>query len=386
MTAAIERPPPEHRHLALFVLALGVGLVVTVGVAVVLIALGKRHALEARRRERSEKVDLGPVVQVARTLPGPATREVRLTADVRGFYQTTMYAKISGYVREVRVDKGDRVKRGQILGVVESPETDEALAAAEYTDVLRRKVHRRTDLLAPDVLAEQDLDVAASDLGVSGAAVKGARAMKRYEVLQAPFDGVVTARYVDPGALMPAATGGTQADLPFVDVDRTDVVRVVVYPSQDLASFIRVGDPALVWQNERPALRVPSTVARTSAALDARTRTMLVEIDVDNRAAGILPGTFASVELHVATTPSPIVPVEALVVRGGKNMIAKVEADHVHLAEIDVGTTDGRTLHVLRGIAPGEMVALDLPVDVPDGAVVQPQERSPAAPGTRGPR
>jgi membrane fusion protein (multidrug efflux system) len=374
-------PPGEHPRLGLVVLLFGIGLVAVAVVAVIGTALGKRHALRQEGKSRTEQLDRGPVVRVGRAEPSPATRDVHLTADVRGFYQTTLYAKISGYVRDVRVDKGDRVSSGQILGSVESPETDEAVASAEYTEILRRKVHRRTNLLAPDVLAEQDLDTANADLGVSNANVKGAVALKRYEVLRAPFNGVVTARYVDPGALLPAATGGTESALPFVDVERTDVLRIFVYVSQDVAVFVHEGDSAVVWQNEHPSLRVPATVARTSGGLDPRTRTMIVEVDLDNAGIGLLPGTFANVDLKVAATPLPTVPVEALVVRGGKNMLARIEANRVHLVEIDVGLTNGKTLQVLRGIGPGDQVALDLPVDVSDGAQVQPQEKKPEAKG-----
>jgi hypothetical protein len=107
---------------------------------------------------------------------------------------------------------------------------------------------------------------------------------------------------------------------------------------------------------------------------------MLVEVDLDNRGVGMLPGTFANVDLKVTAAPLPTVPVEALIVRGGKNMVARIESRRVHLTEIDVGVTNGRRLQVLRGVAPGDEVALDLPVDVPDDAPVQPQE----APESRG--
>jgi len=377
-----EAQPGDNRRLAILVLVFGIVLLAAAAAAVVAIGLGKRDALRAESERRNTAADKGPVVQVARVALSPSTREVRFTADVRGFFQTTMYAKISGYVRDVRVDKGERVTRGQILGSVESPETDEAVASAEFTESLRRKVQRRTHLLAPDILAEQDLDTATSDLGVSNSNVKSALAMKRYEVIRAPFDGVVTARYVDPGALMPAATGGTESALPFVDVEMIDTLRIDAYVTQEVAQFVRVGDAATVWQNERPTVRVSASVARTSGGLDPRTRTMLVEVDVDNRGVGILPGTFANVDLRVTAMPIATVPVEALVVRAGKNMVARVEHNRVHLAEVDVGQTNGRTLQVLRGLALGDHVALDLPLDVADGAPIQAEEKEPQGPGS----
>jgi membrane fusion protein, multidrug efflux system len=146
--------PPERRRLGAVVGALGVALVAAAMLAVLGIALGKRHALQVQVKLRSERVDKGPIVHVTRAEAGPATRQVQLTADVRGYFQTTMYAKISGYLKDIRVDKGDRVSQGQILGTVESPETDQALASAEYTALLQKKLQHRADVLAPDVLPQ----------------------------------------------------------------------------------------------------------------------------------------------------------------------------------------------------------------------------------------
>jgi RND family efflux transporter MFP subunit len=372
-------PPERERHLARIIFVIGLLLVVTSVLAVLGIVVGKRHALRTEEQARSAEVDKGPVVMVARATLAPPTRSVVLTGDVRGYFQTTLYAKVSGYVRDVLVDKGDRVHTGQILGTVESPETDQALVAAQASAALRQKLARRAQELAPNVVAEQDLETANSNFDVSKAGVLGAQALKQYEIIRAPFDGVVTARYVDPGALMPAATGGTQSALPFVDVGVLDTLRIDVYVSQDIASFVKPGDPVTLWQDQRPELRVPATVTRLAGALDPRTRTMLVEIQLDNREYGLLPGTFASVELHVDAPPRPTVPQEALIVRGGKNLVAKVVDGHAHLAEVEPGRTNGKTLEILRGVAAGDVVALDLPVDLSDGAAVQAQEKETSA-------
>jgi RND family efflux transporter MFP subunit len=353
----------------------GTALVVVSFLAVLGLWLGKRRALEREAARRGEEVDRGPVVTVARAEAGPATRALSLTADVRGLYQTTLYAKVSGYVRDIRVDKGDRVKKGDALGSVESPETDQALEGAIASAILQRKLAARARVLAPDIVPQQDLETATSNLDVSSASLVGARALQRYEIIRAPFDGVVTARYVDPGALLPAATGGTQAALPFVDVGTTDILRVDAFVGQDVAPFVHPGDPVVVWQDERPDVRVPTSITRTAGALDPRTRTMLVEVEMDNRAYGLLPGTFAHFDLRVTAPPLPTVPAEALVVRGGRNLVGRVEGERVHLVPIEPGPTNGKTLEVRTGIREGDVVALDLPVDVADGAALQPVEK-----------
>jgi membrane fusion protein, multidrug efflux system len=374
-TEAQPRDPDAARRLGKVVFALAVCLLAASILGIVGIALGKRHSRREQAAAKSREVDRGPVVLVARAEPGKPHREVTLTADVRGFFQTTVYAKVSGYVREVRVDKGDRVQEGQILGVIWSPETDQALEAAEANASLQQKLARRAQLLSPNLVAIQEAETARSNQQVSTANVASARAVKQYEVLRAPFDGVVTARYVDPGALMPSATGGTQSAMPFVDVGVTDTLRIDGYVGQDVASFVHEGDPTEVWQDERPDVRVHTAVTRTSGALDPRTRTMLVEVQLDNRAYGFLPGTFANLTLKVDAPSSPTVPAEALVVRNGKNLVAKIEHDRVRLVPIDPGRTNGSTLEIRSGVAPGDVVALDLPVELPDGAAVQPVEK-----------
>jgi multidrug efflux pump subunit AcrA (membrane-fusion protein) len=172
---------------------------------------------------------------------------------------------------------------------------------------------------------------------------------------------------------VPAATGTTQSALPIVDVVRIDTVRVFVYVGQDVAPFVSTGDPATIWQDELPTRRIPAAVKFVSGALDPRTRTMQVEIDLDNRPWHVLPGTFVHVELHVTQDPpSPFVPDEAILIRDGRTAVGRIDGDRVHFVPVDVGYNDGRRVRVLRGLSGGETVAVDLPVEVRESDVVQP--------------
>jgi multidrug efflux pump subunit AcrA (membrane-fusion protein) len=181
----------------------------------------------------------------------------------------------------------------------------------------------------------------------------------------------VTARYVDPGALVPAATESTQASLPIVDVASVDTLRIFVYLGQDVAPFVHAGDAVDVWQDELPDRRIPAKVTYTAGALDPRTRTMQVEVDLDNRDVGMLPGTFARVGVHVTEPKSPLISSEALVIRDGKTMVAEVHDGKAHYAEIGLGYNDGRDVRVLRGLSGGETIGVDVPVEVNEGAAVQ---------------
>jgi multidrug efflux pump subunit AcrA (membrane-fusion protein) len=143
-----------------------------------------------------------------------------------------------------------------------------------------------------------------------------------------------------------------------------------------VAPFVKAHDPATVWQDEMPARKIATEVTFVSGALDPRTRTMQVEIDLDNRPWHLQPGTYLHVELHVTQDPaSPFVPDEAIVIRDGKTAIAKVDGDRVHFVPVELGYNDGRRVRVLQGLSGGEAVAVDLPVEVQEGNVVQPTEQ-----------
>jgi membrane fusion protein, multidrug efflux system len=377
MTAHAEHPPlrepgrvsPRARKA---VLASVVVLLIVSTLAVVALHLRRRGLASRQRRTLEAARALGPRLSVARVRTTPTQRTITLPGDVRAFDQSTRYAKVSGYVREVLVQRGQRVKRGQVLAAIESPETQRDVATAAHDAAIARINARRANRLEPSgVVTAQDRDNAVAQELVAQSTLARARDVFDYTLVRAPFDGIVTARYVDPGALLPAATGGTSGALPIVDVANPDRLRVFVYVGQDAASFVKEGDQATVWQYERPDRRIEASVTYTAGALDPRTRTMQVEIDVDNRPWGMLPGTFARVELQVAEPPVPLLPDEALIIRDGRTMAAVVEAGRVRYVRVELGYNDGSTVRVLRGLSGGEAVGLDVPVGLQDGDAVQ---------------
>jgi RND family efflux transporter MFP subunit len=220
----------------------------------------------------------------------------------------------------------------------------------------------------------QDRDNAVAAKRIAEASLARAAAVHDYTTIRAPYDGVVTARYVDPGALVPAATGATTGALPIVDVADVDHLRVFSYLGQDVAPFVHKGDEATVWQDELPTRRIAAKVTFTTGALDPRTRTMQVEVDLDNRELGVLPGTFAHVDFRVGEAPSPLIPDEAIVIRNGQTMVATIADGRAHYVPVDLGYNDGRNVRVLRGLQGGETVGLDVPVEVQEGGRVQPVE------------
>jgi RND family efflux transporter MFP subunit len=372
MTAGVTEHPGGGQGAKHLTTLAGVVLVLGAALIVVLVLWHKHHAAGAERSRLEQERDKGERVTVARVESTPGVRTITLPGDVRGYNQTTLYAKVSGYVAEMRVERGQRVRHGQILARILSPENQRDVAEARHDFELARVNAQRYERLAPSgVVSAQDRDNAVTQAQVSRAALSRAQDLLDYTVVRAPFDGIVSARYVDPGALVPAATAGTQTALPIADVADVSVVRVFIYVGQDAAPFVHVGDDVVVWQDELPERRIPAKVSYFTGALDPRSRAMQVEIDIPNEKWNLLPGTFTHVELKTAEPPSPLLPDDAIVVRQGKTQVVLVEGGKAHYVDVDLGYNDGSKVRVLRGLKGGETVGTSVPVEVQDGAPIQ---------------
>jgi RND family efflux transporter MFP subunit len=363
--------PPRFRRIGLVLLV----AIVVGALAVVLLHArdGKRLREEADRRDQA--VGKGVHVAVTSVRAGGGAREIKLPGEARAFYQSTVYAKIAGYVKSMKVDKGDSVRRGQILAVLQSPELDQQVAAAKSDVIIKRRTFERYgNLVGKDYVSRQDYETVRAQYEVSQATLRQTRAMQTYKILRAPFEGTVTARYVDEGALIPAATGATASALPIVDVADARKLRISLFVQQDVAPFIRVGDPATVVQDQRPDLLTTGTVSRLSEAVDVRTRSMLTEIWLDN-SHDVYPGTFVHVTLRLHAPAPATVPSTALLLRSDRMVVALVEDSQVKFVPVTTGVDDGRIVQILSGLRPGQLVAISLPTEVSDGARIQAYQR-----------
>jgi RND family efflux transporter MFP subunit len=337
-----------------------------------------RHRREASERARLARVAAaGPEVRVARVQSGSGEREVSLPADVRAFWQTTIFAKVTGYLQDLHVDKGDRVRKGDVIARISSPETDQQVRQARSRLENRRRIAARTRPLAANgAVSTEELEQANTDLKVAEAELRRVLALQEYEVLRAPFDGIVTARYVDPGALL----SGSGTGQPVIDLADPTRTRLQVYVGQDLAPFVRRGDPGEITVDQHPDLRVGATVQRIADALDPRTRSMLVELWPDEGTSfRLVPGMFVHANLRVQVPSLPSVPAEALVARGERLQVAQVVDGRLHFVDVEPGLNDGKTVQIRRGLETGEVVALSPPSDLGEGAPVRPvAARAPA--------
>jgi RND family efflux transporter MFP subunit len=335
--------------------------------------LSRNHTEATAREARANAVDRGPRVEVVAAAQGPSERKVTLLADVRANSAATLYAKVSGYVKSVHVDRGDRVQAGQVVAVLESPEIDQQYAAA-VTDLehKRRNLARSQDLFAKGNTTQVAMLQFETDARVAEANVKGLETMKGYQTIRAPFSGRVTARFVDPGALITNAQTNMVSALPIVTISDDSRLRVYCYVQQQDVPFINVGDTADIIDASNPERRMQAKVSRMTGELETRTRTMQIEINIDNTEGFLVAGSFANVVLHIPIKSYPQIPVSGLLVRGSDNFVAMVENDTLRYKLIRVASTDGNTVTVAEGLRQGDRIAVNLPDEMTDGAKVQP--------------
>jgi membrane fusion protein (multidrug efflux system) len=344
------------------------------GVGVASLVLTQQSNIAAERTGLQEIQARGPRVEVTTASAGAAEREIRLFSDVRPYKEVTLYAKVSGYLKTLNADKGTVVKQGQLIAEVASPETDAQYASAT-ADLANKKTlaERASRLYQIGGTARVDADQAQTNYEIAQALVNQLETLKSYERLMAPFDGRVTARYADPGALVQNATSSQTSALPVVTISDTSRLRVDSYLQQQDAPYVHIGDVAEVIDAANPSRRLMAHVSRTSGTLDPRTRTLLVEIDVPNGTDFFVGGSFAYVMLHLQVAPQPQIPVNALVMRDNKQYVAVPDGnDIVHFREVEVGETQGGVVSVATGIKTGEKVAVNVPDDISDGSHIQP--------------
>jgi RND family efflux transporter MFP subunit len=312
-------------------------------------------------------------VQIATVTAGPDERQITLLGDTRPYLTATLYSKIGGYLRAIHVDRGDVVTSGQVLAEVDSAETD-SLYTSALTDLenKRRNAGRAHDLVAHGSMSVQAADQADTDFRMAAAHVAQVTTLKSYEVMRAPFGGRVTARFVDPGALVTNAATNQTSSQPVLTLADDSRLRVDVYVEQRDVPFIHVGDAAEVSDAADRTRTTKGVVARSAGQLDPRTRTLFVELELDNSDHFLVAGSFAYVTLHVKLRSYPEVPASALLTRGNSAFVAVVGKDGtVHLQPVSVARTDGDRVLLAEGVQVGEGVALNLPDEVADGGRVQ---------------
>ena len=367
LRTSIAEAPPRLRKVACWVLSLGAVLITVLVVMKSVSRSREEHRLE-------EEAKAGPHVRVVSVKKTPGDHTVSVMGEALPYATVTLYAKVSGYLRDVTVDKGDVVKKNQILAKIESPETDEQFQGA-YSDAKNKKAiaNRMRVLLKKQLVSPQEAETAFTDSEIAQSKFGSAGTLKGYELIRAPFDGTVTARFADPGALVQNAANASTGALPIVTVSQIDELRVYLYLDQRDATFVTVGSPVKVTVSERPGFEVEARISRLSGELDPKTRMLLTEVDLDNKKGEFVAGSFVQVTVQVHTPTLLEVPVEALVEQQGKTMLAVVTPDDtIHFQEVKVSNNDGQSVSLLSGVDAGQKVAMNLGTTLQEGAHIRP--------------
>ncbi|MGA7618558.1 MAG: efflux RND transporter periplasmic adaptor subunit [Candidatus Binatus sp.] len=367
-------PTPGKAFFAGWVAAIVVALVATAG-----LVLARELWIGRQTSALEHENEAGPHVLVSDVSLAPPTRDLKLPATIRGFDETDVYAKVPGYLKEIKVDKGDRIHKGQLLAVLTSPELDQQVATARANYNLALITDKRNQILVhQSVIPQQTADESHFTMLQDKAILEQDIATQAYEMITAPFDGIVTARYIDPGHLVPAnTTPGTPGAGAIISISRMAPLRVFAYVPQNIAPFVRDGDPATITAAGYPGQKFTGSITRHPDALSPDTRTMLVEVDLANENQALYPGMYATAEFTVKMgTGSPMVPDDALVFRNGKVYVPVVRNNQLHLAEVTLGYDNGQTVEVISGINQTDKVAVNVGQAARDGENVQPVQNT----------
>lgn len=345
--------------------------------------------------ERYTAANAAPTVDLVAPKRQGAGKEIVLPGNMQAFTLAPIYARTSGYVRSWTHDIGSHVKQGELLAVIETPELDQQLAQAKAdlesakTNASIAKVtsDRYQDLVSSNAVSQQDTDNAVSVTQQRNAAVQSAEANVRrlqelvgFERIIAPFDGVITARNLDVGQLI-TATGSTVTAGAGTNVvsrqvfDLSDIrkMRVFVNVPQMYTPDAVVGMTASLTLPQYPGKTFTGKLVRTASAVDPGTRTLLVEVDVDNKTGELLPGSYTEVHLKSnGEIPVLLIPVTALILNADGQQVATVDAQNkVHMVQVTTGRDFGANVEVLSGLREDQKVVSNPQDSLAEGDVIR---------------
>jgi RND family efflux transporter MFP subunit len=385
--------------------ALGAIVLVVALIAVYVIATLPRVAQRKRLEAAAQRAaDSPPRVSVVKAHREAGSTERVLPGNAQAYRETGLYARTTGYLREWKADIGDKVTAGQLIATIDAPDLDDQLAQAEANLEQARatlKLNEANAALAEKTMARylalekqnvgaiaqlqideqqatvltsnESVKAAQASIGVNEATVRMYQDLQKFEKIIAPFAGVITARNVDPGALVTADNPSAAREL--FHLMQMDPLRVFVDVPQTYATGIKEGESADVYRPEQPGRLFHGKVSRTANALDQNTRTLLTQIDVPNPEAALRPGMYLMVKfIAEREAPSVIVPSAALVVTvHGKINVPVVDAENkVHYRQVELGRDDGTSVEIVSGLKGDETVAVHPGDALAEGTTVEP--------------
>ncbi|HEX4230252.1 MAG TPA: efflux RND transporter periplasmic adaptor subunit [Bryobacteraceae bacterium] len=351
---------------------------------VIVTGLNSRARAESALARQTDQLAI-PSVAVIHPRSSHELEEIALPGNMQAFTDTPIYARASGYLRKWYVDIGAHVRSGELLADIETPEIDRQLQQAKADlataqanlDLAQSTAKRYQFLLKTDSVSQQVTDEKVSDLAAKKAIVNSMMSNEHrleeivsFEKVYAPFDGVITARNVDIGALIDAGANAPGKEL-FHEA-ATNVLRVYVSVPETYWRVARPGVNAGVTLAEFPGRTFRGSLVRTSDAIDMTSRTLLVEVDVNNSTGELLPGAYAMVHLKLPSRTNALtVPVNALIFRAEGLQVAVVRNRRVELKNVKMGRDFGNDVEIINGLSPADQVIVNPSDSISTGEPVQ---------------
>ena len=362
-------------------------------IVIVLVVLGavtlfqRRTQYQALAKETETRAI--PTVAVIHASVESTEEDLVLPGAMQAYVESPIYARTNGYLKKWYHDIGSRVRQGELLADIDTPEVDQQLSQARAelntaqanANLSKITATRYQELIKTDGVSKQEVDNAVGDQEAKVANVRSSEAnVRRLEELEsfkhiyAPFSGVITKRSVDTGTLINAGNGGASQQL--FSLAQTDPIRAYVSVPEAYAPSIRAGLGAYLELTQYPGQHFQGKVVRTAESIDPGTRTLLTEVDVPNHTGALLPGGYAQAHLQVKVTGARLaVPVNALLFRSEGLRAVVVDANHkTHLKALTIGRDYGTTLEVLQGLDPGDWIVLNPADSLDDGQEVHVKE------------
>jgi RND family efflux transporter MFP subunit len=360
-------------------------------VGVVALIVLAAHGIMARARttenlqKQADQVNAARTVSVVKPGEAPAILSIDLPGQTQAYMQASVFAQTTGYLKKWNFEMGSQVKEGDVLAEIDTPQVDEQLNQAQATlrqaqagfDLARSTDQRDQDLFQRKVIARQDFDNAESDFRAKEATVNAdeavvmrLQALESFKILKAPFDGIVTVRNTDIGAMVNAGSGN-----PLFIVARVKPLRIYINVPESMAHQMAVGDKADLKFNEFPDRNIPGKVVRTAGAIDPTSRTLLTEVEVPNENGELFPGAYMQVRLSTgASKQSLLLPANTLLFRPEGTMVGVVGADHkVKVKKIKIGKDLGTHLEIVQGLSPTDQVIVNPSSSLATGQTVKVQ-------------
>ncbi len=374
-----SRSPVSRRKLSIIGLVAGIGAVL-----VVITGIRAREDSDAKLREWTDTQAIPTVAVVL-----PDAKVLNATLDLPGrleaYYRAPIFARVSGYVKSWNADMGARVKAGQVIAEIDAPDLDQQLLQARAdlasqeasAKLSEATLNRRKTLIASNFVSMQEIDERTADLSNKNAAVKAGQAnverleaLASYKKITVPFDGIVTARDTDVGALISA--GGNTGPPMFVisDIKR---LRVYINVPQNYAPAIKIGANAVISMPEYPNRTFPATVEASSQAVDVTSGTTRMQLKLDNSKGELMPGGYANVRMSLARDAIPLhIPASALIFNQSGLRVATVGSDDkVLFKTVTIARDLGRDIELASGISPDDRIIVAPPDGIADGDQVR---------------